>query len=486
MSFFSVGKEIIMKEVVIIGAGIVGSFLAYDLCHYKDVHVTLIDKHNDVAEETSKANSAIIHAGYDPKEGTLKARLNKRGADLYYKLYKELGFEYHRCGAFVVACNEEEEAVLDHLYQQGVKRHVEMKYLSGDEVRKQEPHCSDGIIKALSVPETAIVTPWQVCEYLVEEAIINGLDLRLNEEVKQIQHQHLYKVVTNKQSYKADLVINSAGLGSAHIMQMIEEKPLFTITPKRGQYFVLSKQANHMVDHIIYPVPSSVGKGVLALPTIHGNILLGPTGEIMDDVDTGTTSAGLAQVKEKITKTIKDIPYQEVIHTYSGVRPIGNDGDFYIEESKAHPGFIHLGCIDSPGLASAPAISEYVIEHFLCNHISTEQKDVYHHRKQLVEMRLLTPEQKQAMIQKQPKYGHIVCFCEQISEQEVIDCIHHPCGATSIQGVKKRVRPGMGKCQGGYCEVEIAKLLARELQIPLHEVKYNETSYFMDAKEDVK
>ncbi len=476
-----------MKQVVIIGAGIVGSFIAYNLTKYDNLKVTLIEKHNDVAEEISKANSAIVHAGYDPKDGTLKALLNKRGADLYPSICKELGCDYVKCGAYVVAKNYEEVKVLDQLYKQGMSRNIHMEYVDREEMCKEEPHLKKEIMKGLWVPDTAIITPWEVCQALVEEALLNGLDLRLNEKVSGIKEINQgYLVCTNTNEYKTDMVINCAGLHAQEIMQMIEDTCLFTITPKRGQYYVLSKNAKKFVKHIIYPAPSKVGKGVLVVPTIHGNVLLGPTSEVLDHIDLKTTKQGLDDVRLKLNHLIDDIPYQEIIHSYSGCRPLGNHGDFYIEESKDHPGVIHLGCIDSPGLASAPAISEYVMNKFIANKIDLKEKKFLKHRNIPVVMSHLNDIEKNTCLVDNPLYGHIVCFCEKISEQEVINCIHRPCGATSIMGVKKRVRPGMGKCQGGYCESFIAKILARELNIPLSQVKYDEDSYYFVSKEASK
>lgn len=476
-----------MKKIAIIGAGIVGSFLAYDLMHYKDVEVLLFDKHGDVAEETSKANSAIVHAGYDPEDHTLKALLNKRGADMYPTICKELHCAYQACGGYVLACNEEETQTLQMLYERGMRRHVRMEIKNREELLQAEPNLSDAVQSGLWVPDTAIITPWELCEALVEEALYNGLQLHLKEAIIAIHpYKNGYEIESEKDSYQVDLLINAAGLGAQKVMEMIEETSLFTITPKRGQYYVLSKKAGSFVSHVLYPAPSKVGKGVLALPTIHGNILLGPTSEVLLQPDVATTAKGLLEIQTKLKKTVKNVPYQEVIHSYSGCRPCGNQGDFYMKESSAHPGIYHLGCIDSPGLASAPAISSYVIDTFVKTKMPLKQKGQWQKLPAAVIMNALSAEERAAKIKEQKKYGHIICYCEQISEQEVIDCIHQACGAHSITGVKKRVRPGMGKCQGGYCEVEIAKILARELHIPLHAVCYDEDSYYQQVKEDVQ
>lgn len=466
------------KEIVIIGSGIIGSFIAHELSQY-EVHVTILEKRGDICEEVSAANSAIVHAGYDPEEGTLKGRLNKRGADMYPLICERLHVDYLRCGALVLACGSEEERELEILYQRALHRNVQATYLNVQEIKNREPNISDHVTKAMDVPETAIITPWEVCYALMDECLINGVQLHLQEEVIDIRKEASGVVVqTNKQSYVADLVINAAGLGAQRIMEMVEDTSLFSITPKRGQYFILSKRAEQFVHEVLYPVPSITGKGVLCIPTVHGNILLGPNNEGVKEEDTSTTAAGLADVKEKLAKTVQNVPYQEVIHSYSGLRPCGNHNDFFLEHSPNDQRIIHCGCIDSPGLASAPAIAEYVVQELILPQGKLTRKVPYHARHADIRLKDVSFEDKQNLIHAQPRFGHIICRCEEISEQEVIDCIHRPCGARSIKGVKKRVRPGTGKCQGGFCEIEVAKILSRELHIPLDEVCFDSDAYF--------
>ena len=471
-----------MEKIVIIGGGIIGCFLAHDVSKF-DVDVTLIERNADICDEVSCANSAIIHAGYDPENGSLKAQLNKRGADMYPDICASLHVDYRCCGAYVIACGQEEEAILKELMDRGVSRGITMEWMDREALLKEEPHLSQQVSAGLSVPETAIVTPWEVGLGLIQEAVCNQVILKLNESVEAIQKaEHGYLVITNQASYPADIVINAAGLGSQKIMEMVEDTSLFTITPKRGQYFVLSKHAKDFVRHVLYPVPGPSGKGVLCVPTVHGNILLGPNSELLAEQDNSTTAVGLREVKEKLQKTVVDVPYQEVIHSYSGLRPCGNDNDFFLQHSPKDNNIIHLGCVDSPGLASAPAISEYVIHQLILPYHTLEKKALYHHHKMPKKIKDQSLEERQQLMKKTPAYGHIICRCEEISEQEVVNCIHEPCGARTIKEVKKRVRPGMGKCQGGFCEIEVAKILARELGIALHDVRYDKTRYFMELK----
>lgn len=461
-----------MYDIVIIGAGIIGSMLAYDLAKY-DCSVLVVDREHDVANEVTMANSAIVHAGYDPKENTLKAKLNKRGAMRYPAICEELHVHYNAIGAFVVANNEEEEKTLQKLLKQAQDRQIKARMLSKEEVWEKEPNASKQITMALEVPDTAIVYPWEVAHACMESALMNGAKLWLDTNVTAIEKQDCFYVHTSQGVISTKMVINAAGCGSEQVMNMFEPEPLFHLQYKRGEYYVLSKQAKDFVKHILYPAPSKVGKGVLALPTVHGNILLGPTSETIETYDTSVTRDGLAQIQEKLAKVVDHVPYQEIIRTYSGIRPTGNNNDFYIEASKKDVGMIHLGCIDSPGLASAPAISEYVIETFIQPQMCLRHKKEIQQRKKPVVMAELSHMEKQEMIQKNAKYGKIICRCECISEQEIVDAIHSTIPATSIKAIKKRVRPGMGKCQGGFCEVEVAKILARELHCSLTDVLFD-------------
>lgn len=461
-----------MIDVCVIGAGICGSFLAYDLSHYEGEFVVL-EKEHDIANGITMANSAIVHAGYDPEEGTLKAKLNVEGAHRYPVVTKEIGADYQVCGAYVVATEKAQKEQLMKLYQQGTRRGVRCNIIDQDELRKAVPHICKQAIAALSVPDTAIINPWEVAIDLMECAILNGVKLYLDEEVMTITKQEgYYEIQTTTMSLQAKKIINAAGLGAERIAELIEGSSPFHMQIKRGQYYVLSKQAKSLCDHVIYPLPNKLGKGVLCVPTTHGNTLLGPSAEMIEEEDNGTTQEGLAYVKQQVSQLMEDVPFHEVIRSYSGLRPCGNHQDFYIEESKTHPGVIHLGCIDSPGLASAPAISRYVIDEFLPT-IKQNEKTRYQKREQQICCATMSEEEHSALIKEQPAYGHIICRCEKISEGEILDSIRRVCGASSIKGVKKRVRPGMGRCQGGFCEVEVAKILARELNIPCSQVLYD-------------
>lgn len=455
-----------MYDIVIIGAGIVGSFLAYDLSKYH-LKVAVVEKENDVANGASMANSAIIHAGHDPIEGTLKAKLNVQGNKMYEAICKKLDVPYQRCGAFVVATNETERASLLELYQRGQARGIECSLLDASQAHELEPNLADRIVEVLSLPPTAIICPWELSIALMESAMDNQSELFLQQTVKNIEKKDDYFIVTTqKQTFKAKCVINAAGIYSDEIYQMFSNDVLFEVTPKRGEYFVLDHQGKDLVNRVIYPVPSVLGKGVLVVPTVHDNILLGPNSELIQDkTNFETTEAGLAYVKENITKTMKNIPLQHIIRSFAGLRATSSTHDFVIESAKEDSAFINVAGIESPGIASAPAISEYVIEQLVKKVFPLSLKESMISRRPPIQLSKLSNQEKNDLVKQDPRYGRIVCRCEQISEAEIVDCIHRNCGAISVKGVKKRVRPGMGRCQGGFCEPLVVEILARELHI---------------------
>lgn len=469
-----------MYDIIIIGAGINGTFLAHDLSK-KECKVLLIDRCGDIADGASMANSAIVHAGYDPKPGTLKAKLNVRGNRMYPGICEELGVEYQNCSAYVVATDEEESKILDTLATQALDRQIPYSDISGEEARQGEPNLSDSVIRALEFPTTGIIYPWQVAIALAEEAVLNGVTLRLGEEVTGITKEgDIFSVTTPKGTYESRYVINTAGVYADDVYEMVLGKAAdFDINPRRGEYYVLDESRTPVVSRVIYPVPGPSGKGILVVPTIHNNVLLGPNSEVVEDKDENcTTAEALAKVKAGVNKTVKNIPFDKVIRTFAGLRPTGNTGDFVIEESREVAGFINVACIESPGLASAPAISEYVMREVCADKFNYPDKAEYIRRKPAVVMAALDDDAKNKVIKEHPEYGEIVCRCCQVSKGEIIDCINRAAGATTVKGVKKRVGPGMGRCQGGFCEPLVVDILAEQLGIDRSEVR-------LDSKDSV-
>ena len=461
-------------DVTIIGSGIVGSLLAYDLSKY-DINVLLLEKDNDIANGTTMANSAIVHTGYDPKDGTLKAELNVKGARLYKDLCAKLKCEYQVIGAYIVSTSEEESETLDELARRAKDRGVAYEFMDGDTARKIEPNLSDGVERVLSFPETAIIYPWEVAINAVTVGVKNGVTFKRNQECQRIEKtEDGFEVFTQDNSYKTKLIINCAGVHVEQVDRLVTDNPGVKITPKKGEYYVLDKTIKY-VDHIIFPVPSKKGKGVLAVPTVHGNTLIGPTSEpIEDKEDLGISAEGLRSVQDQIQKTLKNVPYHGVIRSFAGLRASEEKGDFVLEELSDVEGFYHAAGIDSPGLASAPAIANYIIDNYISKKFDlVEKKDVVEEMDDVICMAKVDEDKRNELIKQNPLYGKIICRCEQISEQEIIDCIKGPCGARSVKAVKKRVRPGMGRCQGGFCEPQVATILARELNIPITEVVYD-------------
>ena len=470
-----------MYDVIIIGGGITGTMLAYKLARY-DLKVALLEKENDIADGATMANSAIVHTGYDPEEGTLKGMLNVKGANQYGKICKDLDCEYKVIGAYIAACSEAEEKHLDVLAARAEKRDIPYRYMTRDEAIASEPNLSDSVTKVLSFPTTAVIHPWEVAEGCMECAINNGTELYLNASVTGIEKtENGYKVLAGDKSFETKYVVNAAGVHAADIYALISDHTLFHTVAKRGEYYVLEENLN-FVDHIIFPVPSDKGKGVLAVPTVHGNVLIGPDSSVIADPDdNGNSTQGLSYVRENIFKTMKNVPLNRSIRNFAGVRPSTDQKDFIIEESL--PYFINAASIESPGLASAPAIADYIIEIMQMHGIFTEKTDYNLTRKAPVRLKNLTDEEKNELIKNNPAYGKMICRCEQISEGEIIDCIHKPCGARSIKGVKKRLRPGMGRCQGGFCEPRVLEILARELHIsPLEVVLDSPESRILESE----
>lgn len=465
-----------MIDVLIIGAGITGCFLAHDLSK-TNLNVTLIDKESDIANGATMANSAIIHSGHDPLDNTLKAKLNVRGNEMYEGICKELHVDFKRTSAFVVATSKEEEKILDTLYDQAKRRNIPVEFLTGDEARQKEENLSDNVTKAIELESTGIVYPWEVAIALAEEAVLNGVDVRLNEEVKAIEkNEDYFTVNTQKGSYNAKIVINAAGAYSDKIYEMVSENNRFKITPRRGEYFVLAKMDKPIVQRVIYPVPSSAGKGVLVVPTTHGNVLLGPNSEFVDEAYMNcNTKEQLEYVKEQVAKTVKNIPMNQIIREFAGIRPTSTAHDFIIEEADDVKNFINVAGIESPGLASSPAISEYVLENILKDKVDLSQKSEYIKRKPNIDLKKLSTEEKNKLVKENPAFGRIVCRCEKVTEGEILDAIHRPLGAKTVKAVKKRTRPGMGKCQGGFCEPLVVDILARELKV-------DKTKIMMDSE----
>lgn len=453
-----------MVDIMIIGAGVSGSACARELSRYQ-AKILVLDKEEDVCCGTSKANSAIVHAGFDAKPGTLKAKLNVLGSRMMPALSKELDFHYERCGSLVLCMSEADRPKLQQLYEKGVANGVEdLELIEGEKLREMEPNVSKDAVAALWAPTGAIVCPFGLNYALAENASANGVEFRFNTEVQTVtKTENGWRVSTNQGEFETKVLINAAGVHAAQIHNQAAERPL-KIVARKGEYYLLDKQVS-VVKHTIFTLPNKMGKGVLVSPTVHGNTIVGPTAnDIPDYENTATTAEGLADAAEKAGYMIENLPLRQVITTFSGLRAHGDRHDFVIEE--AAPGFIDVAAIESPGLSASPAIGCYVAD--LVKQILPleENPNFCGTRKGILNPSELTVEERNALIQENPAYGQIICRCEQVSEGEILDAIHRPLGAKSLDGVKRRVRAGMGRCQGGFCAPRVMEILARELGIP--------------------
>lgn len=467
-----------MYDIAVIGAGIIGSMLARQLSQTQ-ASILLLDKASDVGVGATMANSAIIHSGWDPEDDTLKARLNVEGSQMFEALCRELGVSYSMCSAFLAATSDEENETLRLRVARAQARGVPANILSRDEALRLEPNLSDEVTLVAELPTTAIVNPWELAIACAEEAVLNGATLLLDTEVRRITREEnsaggFFYIKTSKGTIQSRIIINCAGIYADAIAEKAEGRKSFSITPRRGEYFVIDKLKKPVVSRVMYPVPSSAGKGVLAVPTVDGNLLIGPNALDIDDREgVNTTAQGLDFVLSRAGHIVRNLPLDKVIREFAGLRAKGNDGDFYIKESDTVTGMIHVACIDSPGLSSAPAIARYVMETILTRHIALTLKEDIKHRRPTLRLDRMDPEDKKRLIASDPSFSTMICRCEQISEGEILDAIRRPAGARTVKGVKKRARPGMGRCQGGFCEPRVVEILARELGISPDEVTYD-------------
>lgn len=463
-----------MFDVAIIGAGIVGASVARELSRY-NLNVCLIEKENDVSEGATKANSAIVHAGYDPENGTAMARLNVRGCHLTEVYAKELDVPYKKIGSLVVAFSPEEMETIEELFERGNKNGVpDQRIIHREELLKMEPNIGDEAVGALHSPSAGIVGPWEFCIALTENAVVNGVKLYLNTEVVDIKKEdEMFTIFTGNpelEPIKTKYIVNAAGIYSDVILGMVGERE-FKIKPRKGQYFVLDKSQGPLANHVIFQCPSALGKGVLVTPSVHGNLIVGPDAE--DNVerdDTTTTKERMEFIRDAAAKSIKGINYRESIRNFAGLRAQSDRSDFIIEESKSVKGLINLAGIKSPGLTSAPAIAEDARDLLEKAGLTLTKNENFNPTRRQTHFMSLSPEEKSAKIKEDPRFGRIICRCENITEGEIVEAIKRPVGALSLDGVKRRVRPGMGRCQGGFCGPRVLEIIAREKNVPLEEV----------------
>ena len=474
-----------MYDVAIIGAGVIGASIFRELTKY-DLKVTVLEKENDVSMGTSKANSAIVHAGYDPKVGTLMAKYNVKGNEMFEDLCKELSVPFKRNGSLIIAFSEEDMETVKNLYENGNKIGVKgLQILSKEEVLEKEPNLSHDIVGALYAPTGGIVGPYEYTIALMENAVSNGGELKLRSEVKNIEKENdIFKITTTDgKVIEAKYVINAAGVHADEIHNLIA-KESFKIIPRKGEYFVMDKTQGKLVNSTIFQCPSKLGKGILVTPTVHGNLLVGPDAQDIDDKEDKSTAAErLDYIRETSKSTTNKVNFRESIRNFAGLRATPDRGDFIVEEAEDVKNFIDVAGIKSPGLSSAPAIAEDVVKILNgCGLELKENKNFNPRREEIVFMEL-SPEEKAEVIKKDPRYGKIICRCESITEGEIVNAIHRSFGNITLDGVKRRCRPGMGRCQGGFCGPKVQEIIARELNIPMEDIyQEKDGSYILVGK----
>ena len=468
-------------DVIIIGAGVTGAAVARELSRYK-AEICVLERGEDVCSGTSKANSAIVHAGYDCVPGSMMAKMNVRGNAMMTDLCKELDIPFDRNGSLVVCIDKDELPGLQELYDRGVKNGVPgLKLLSREEAKEMEPNLSDLTQGALYAETAGIICPFRLNIAMAESANVNGVDFFFNTKAEKLcrDEDGIWHISTCNGEYKAKAVVNAAGVYADFFHNMVSAKKIH-ITPRRGDYFLLDKTTGGYVKHTIFPQPTKLGKGILVAPTIHGNTLVGPTAiDIEDKEAVATTQEGFDEILKKSSMYVTNAPVRQVITSFAGLRAHEDNHEFILGEPEDAPFFFDCAGIESPGLTSSPAIGEYMGE-MISSKFGFEKKENWiAGRKDVLKPSELSLEERNELIKKEPAYGRIICRCESITEGEILDAIHRPLGARSLDGVKRRTRAGMGRCQAGFCSPRVMEILQRELNIPLEEVRKNDAGSYL-------
>lgn len=467
-------------DVAIIGAGVIGSALFRELGKYC-LKAVLIEKEDDVALGSSRANSAIVHAGYDPPTGSLMARFNVEGNRLYPSLCNDLSVPFRQNGSLIVALCEEDLVSLRHLYENGTKNGVDgLEIIDSQAVHQLEPRLQPTICGALVAPTGGIVGSYEFTTALAENGVVNGGDVMLNSEVVQIDKlgkkgekladpskEGFFRLTfSDGRTCEARFVVNAAGIYSDFVQQLIG-KQRFKVTPRKGEYYILDKRQGSLVDRTIFMCPSKLGKGVLISPTVHGNLLVGPDAQDgLDKTDFSTSKQGLDFVRKTSALLSDKVDFRDSIRNFAGLRALPDGKDFIIELDPDVAGLLNLAGIKSPGLTSAPAIAKYAVELLANAGMDFKENPNFNPTRTQTRFAELSEKEKEELSRKDPSFGRVICRCEQITEGEIVESIRRPLGATTLDGVKRRCRPGSGRCQGGFCGPRVLEILSRELGVP--------------------
>ena len=473
-----------MRDIIVIGAGVVGCSIARELSKY-NLDVLVVEKNSDVSEGISKGNSGIVHAGYNEKIGTLKAKLNIEGNKSFDDLSRDLQFPFKRNGAFILAFSDEEMKTLESLKENGEKLGVEgLEILTREEALNIEPNLNKEIVGVLNVKTSGIVSPYEMTIALAENAAENGVEFKLNSKVTNIEKiSEGYKVtLNNKELVSGKIIINASGLEGAFLNNLVSMTKR-EINPVKGEYCLFDKVAGAMINKTLFQVPNKLSKGVLVTPTAEGNLLVGPNA--VEGKTLETSREGIDEILDKSKKSLEELPVARILNTFSGIRPKTKEGDFIIEEVEDAKNFINVIGIDSPGLTAAPAIGVYVVNMIKERLDLVEKKNFKKTREKIVRFAELSLEEKNKLIKEKPAYGHMVCKCEFVTEGEIVEAIHRPIKALTVDAIKRRTRASMGGCQGVGCTLPISKILSRELGIDISDINKNsEGSPVIGFKED--
>lgn len=459
-----------MYDVAVIGAGVVGGMVARYLSAYK-LSVCILEKENDVAMGATRANSAIVHAGFDAAEGSLKAKLNVKGSEMMKQITEELGVKYINNGSLVIGFNDGDRETVNELYERGCKNGVKgLKVIGKDELKALEPNISDNAVCALYAPTGAIICPYELALAAIGNAMDNGVELKLNFKATDIEKtDEGFEIKSADDGVKARFVVNAAGVYSDEIAKLAGDFS-FEVHPRRGEYILLDKECGNLLSHTVFRTPGKMGKGILISPTVDGNLLTGPTSvDISDKEDNRTTAEGFAHIIKEAGENANGVAFNKTITSFCGLRAVGSTGDFIINSPT--DGFINAAGIESPGLSASPAIAEYIGELLKTQGLVLNKKEDYNPcRRPMHAFREMSIDEKNKVIKENPAFGRIICRCETVTEGEILEAIRTNPKPRDTDGVKRRTRAQMGRCQGGFCGPYITELLSKELGIPYEAV----------------
>ena len=461
-------------DIIIIGGGITGTAIAHECSKYQ-LTAALLERGTDIGIGATKGNGGVVHPGYDPTPGSLKAKINVRGANRYPQLARDLNFGIINPGIFVIGFSDADEAVLKHKLEFGIKNGVQdLAIINAEQMRNREPHLATAASHALYAPTATVVDPFEVAMAFAENAITNGVEIRTSQPVTAINKTpDGFVITTPDTTYTCSYIVNAAGNHADEVAGLagIAE---YQMKPRHGDLLVLDKDMANKPQTVMFPCPGPDTKGIACIPTVHGNTIVGSTATMMDDKEAVNNYApGIQALIDGVHKILPELDAGKIIRTFAGLRPVvlDHNNDFFIAESQTVKGFIHAAGIQSPGVASAPAIAEQVRDLLDNAGLEMKPKPDYnpYREKKTVFAELLAAEQD-ALIHQHPAYGRIVCRCETVTEGEIIDAIHGAIPARTLDAIKRRTRAGMGRCQSGFCQYKVIAILARELGLPVEAI----------------